>query len=50
LAHVAGESRMWAGIHFRSDIDADNALGRTVSGKVIRHAQTDGSGDMLVEQ
>jgi hypothetical protein len=43
MADVAGEARIWAGIHFRSDITSGDALGRAVAGKVIEHAQTDGS-------
>ena len=43
MADTAGESRLWAGIHFRSDITAGDALGRAVAGKVIEHAQADGS-------
>lgn len=43
LAQVAGESRVWAGIHFRSDVDAGEALGRAVAQKVIERAQNDGS-------
>ena len=43
MADVAGESRIWAGIHFRSDITSGDALGRAVAGKVIEYAQTDGS-------
>jgi membrane-associated phospholipid phosphatase len=34
-ADEAGESRLWAGIHFRSDIEAGLALGRAVAQKVI---------------
>ena len=43
MADVAGESRIWAGIHFRSDITSGDALGRAVAGKAIEYAQTDGS-------
>ena len=43
LADEAGESRLWAGIHFRSDIDAGLALGEEVAGAVIAHAMNDGS-------
>ena len=43
LATEAGESRIWAGIHFRSDIDAGMALGEDVAEAVIAHAQNDGS-------
>ena len=43
LADEAGESRIWAGIHFRSDIDAGLALGQDVAEAVITHAMNDGS-------
>jgi membrane-associated phospholipid phosphatase len=35
LASEASESRLWAGIHFRSDLDAGRALGRAVGQRVI---------------
>jgi hypothetical protein len=37
------DSRVWAGIHFRSDIGAGVAIGQAVAQKVIEHAQNDGS-------
>lgn len=43
LADQAGESRIWAGIHFRSDVTAGLALGRAVAQKVIERAKGDGS-------
>jgi len=43
LAEEAAESRVWAGIHYRSDIVAGAALGRAVSEKVIDRAKKDGS-------
>jgi membrane-associated phospholipid phosphatase len=43
LGAEAGESRLWAGIHFRSDIDAGLALGRAVARLVIERAEKDGS-------
>jgi len=43
IAQDAGESRIWAGIHFRSDVEAGNALGHDVAQKVIALAQNDGS-------
>jgi membrane-associated phospholipid phosphatase len=43
LAEEAAESRVWAGIHYRSDIIAGNALGRAVVEKVIARAEKDGS-------
>jgi len=39
----AGNSRIWAGIHFRSDLDSGLALGRAVGHLVLERAQTDGS-------
>lgn len=49
MADTAGESRIWGGIHFRSDITAGDALGRAVAGKMIEYAQTDGSGGLMTE-
>jgi len=43
LRNEAGESRLWAVIHFRSDIDAGLALGRAVAKLVIERAEKDGS-------
>jgi membrane-associated phospholipid phosphatase len=43
LAGEAAESRVWAGIHYRSDIVAGRALGRAVGEKVIARARNDGS-------
>jgi membrane-associated phospholipid phosphatase len=43
LAEEAAESRVWAGIHYRSDIVAGAALGRAVVEKVIARAREDGS-------
>jgi membrane-associated phospholipid phosphatase len=43
LAEEAAESRVWAGIHYRSDIIAGKALGRAVAEKVIVRTQKDGS-------
>jgi hypothetical protein len=42
-AQEATLSRLWAGIHFRSDIEAGLAIGRAVAQKVIERAQDDGS-------
>jgi membrane-associated phospholipid phosphatase len=42
-AEEAAESRVWAGIHYRSDIVAGAALGRAVAAKVIGRAQQDGA-------
>ncbi len=43
LAQEANESRIWAGIHYRSDTVAGAALGRSVANKVIEWAQKDSS-------
>ena len=43
LAQEANESRIWAGIHYRSDTVAGAALGRSVANKVIDGARKDGS-------
>jgi hypothetical protein len=43
LANEAGESRLWAGIHFRSDINAGLELGRNVGQAVVERAQVDGA-------
>jgi hypothetical protein len=43
LAREAGESRVQAGLNFRSDVDAGLALGRAVADKVIARAKTDGA-------
>jgi membrane-associated phospholipid phosphatase len=43
LAQQAAESRIWAGIHFRSDVQAGMTLGQNVADAVIDHAMNDGS-------
>jgi membrane-associated phospholipid phosphatase len=40
----AVESRLWSGIHFRSDIDVGLAMGRKVGDLVMERAASDGSG------
>jgi membrane-associated phospholipid phosphatase len=42
-AQEFGESRIWAGIHFRSDVGAGWELGRRVGTAVIERAQRDGA-------
>ena len=42
-AQEFGESRLWAGIHCRSDIEAGYAIGRAVAQKVIERAKADGA-------
>jgi len=41
LADEAGQSRIWAGIHFPTDVRVGLALGRSVAQKVIDLAQSD---------
>lgn len=41
VAHEAGESRIWGGIHFRSDVVAGEALGQNVANAVLAHAMSD---------
>ena len=43
LGDQAAESRMWAGIHYRSDIDAGRKLAIAVADKVIARAKQDGA-------
>lgn len=43
MAEQAGESRIWAGIHYRSDVVAGFELARKVAGAVIQRARMDGS-------
>jgi membrane-associated phospholipid phosphatase len=38
-----GESRIWAGIHFRSDVEAGWEIGRKVGALVIERAKRDGA-------
>jgi membrane-associated phospholipid phosphatase len=38
LAEEAGESRIWAGIHYRFDVEQGQALGRKVADKVLARA------------
>jgi membrane-associated phospholipid phosphatase len=38
LGKQAAEARMWAGIHYRSDIEAGQALGRAVAEEVLARA------------
>jgi hypothetical protein len=42
-ANEAAESRFWAGIHFRSDLNTGLSLGRRVADYVIEQAKRDGS-------
>jgi hypothetical protein len=42
-ADEAGMSRLWAGIHFRSDIETGLKLGRSVAQAVLEYAKHDGA-------
>jgi membrane-associated phospholipid phosphatase len=42
-AREFGESRLWAGIHFRSDLDAGWEIGRRVGDAVVERARRDGA-------
>jgi hypothetical protein len=42
-AEQAAESRLWSGIHFRTDNETGLALGRAVARLVIERAKQDGS-------
>ncbi len=42
-AREFGESRLWAGIHFRSDLTAGWELGRQVGAAVVARAKADGA-------
>jgi membrane-associated phospholipid phosphatase len=43
LGERAAESRVWAGIHYRSDIVAGRQLAIAVADKVIARAKQDGA-------
>jgi membrane-associated phospholipid phosphatase len=43
LGERAAESRVWAGIHYRSDIVSGSQLARAVANKVIERAKRDGA-------
>jgi len=43
MVDQAGESRIWAGLHFRSDVVVGLVIGRTVAWKVIERTQPDGA-------
>lgn len=43
LSAQASESRIYAGIHFRSDVEAGIALGTNVANAVLEHAASDGA-------
>ena len=41
--HDFGESRLWAGIHFRSDLESGQRMGWRIATAVIDRAQGDGA-------
>jgi hypothetical protein len=43
IAKEAGEARLWAGVHYRSDITAGNEIGQKVGDAVVARAKADGS-------
>ena len=43
LVDQVGEARIWAGLHFRSDVVVGLVIGRTVAWKVIERTQPDGA-------
>jgi len=43
FANEAADSRVWAGIHYPSDVAAGVTLGESVAKKVIQIAEKDGS-------
>ena len=43
MAQEAGESRIWAGIHFRTDVVVGSELGMNVANAVIERAMNDGT-------
>jgi membrane-associated phospholipid phosphatase len=43
LAAEASNARIWAGIHYRSDIDAGLAMSKLVAALIIERAKSDGS-------
>ena len=43
LAEQASDSRLWGGIHFRSDLEAGGDLGRSVATLVLSFAENHGT-------
>ena len=43
LAREAGESRIWAGIHFRSDVEGGRLVGERVAARAIERTLADGA-------
>ena len=44
LGRLSGESRIWAGIHYPSDVAAGQAIAERVAARAIERAQGDGAG------
>ncbi|MBC7801295.1 MAG: phosphatase PAP2 family protein [Gemmatimonadaceae bacterium] len=44
LGRESGDSRVWAGIHYPSDVAAGQDLARQVAGRVLDRARADGAG------
>ena len=44
LGHDSGESRIWAGIHYPSDVKAGREIAEQVAARAIERARADGSG------
>jgi membrane-associated phospholipid phosphatase len=43
LARESGESRVWGGLHYPSDVAAGQELARRVAQRAIERAQADGA-------
>jgi membrane-associated phospholipid phosphatase len=43
LGRESGESRVWAGIHYPSDVAAGQQLAERVAGRAIERARADGA-------
>lgn len=46
MKEEASISRLYGGIHFRSDLEVGKAHGRRIGGYTVSFARTDGAGDM----
>ena len=43
MADEASKSRLWGGIHYRSDIEVGMTMGIAIGGKAVERAKTDGA-------
>jgi membrane-associated phospholipid phosphatase len=50
MATEAGESRLWGGIHYQTDIDTGLSMGRAAAGLVIDRVKNDGADNSTVQQ